>query len=436
MEPIIVGFIAFAVLFILMGLGLPIGFAMAIPALAGIWYLLSGSAVIAKMSLTVFTTISSYDLSVLPLFVFMASVIFTTGLGQDLYGLAAKWLGHQRGGLAMATIGGCAGFAAISSSSLATALTIGMVALPEMRKYKYHPSLFTACIAVGGPLGILIPPSGVLIMYGIITETSIGKLFAGGLLPGLLEAVLFIVTIWLICTWRPAYGPRGPKYSFKEKIGAFKNGGEIILLVILVLGGLIIGWFTPTESGAVGAFGAIILTIIRKRLNWDKLYKAIKDAMGVTGMFYVIIIGAYFFKDFMAVTTIPLTLGNWVANLALPPLGIMVMIILVYIVLGCFLDAAAMVLLTIPVFVPLIINLGFDPVWFGIVIVIVSEIGLITPPIGMIVFNVAALAPDIPITTIFKGVMPFLVADFVLIAILLFIPGIVTLLPNLLMSSS
>jgi C4-dicarboxylate transporter DctM subunit len=431
MSPVAVGFIAFVVLFLILAGGLPIGFTMALVAFGGIWYLISDTAALAKMALIPFEEVTKYELAVLPLFIFMANVVFVAGFGKDLYGLAAKWLGHQPGGLAMATVGGCAGFAAVSASSLATAVTMGLVSLPEMKKYNYHPGLATGSIAAGGTIGILIPPSGVLIVYGILTETSIGRLFAGGILPGITEALFYMITIYILCRRNPKYGPRGPKTSLKEKIMAFRGCGEIIGLVILVLGGLIIGWFTPTEAGAVGAFGAIVFSMLRRRINWQKFRQAIRETMKLTGMLYVIVIGAMLFKYFMAVTTIPTVLGEFVAGLTIPPLAIMGVIILFYIFLGCFLEAMSMILLTIPLFVPLTLSLGFDLVWFGIIIVRVVELALITPPIGMNCYTIAAIAPDVPIQTIFKGVFPFIISDIIHVALLLFVPGFVLFLPNL-----
>jgi C4-dicarboxylate transporter DctM subunit len=431
MSPVLVGIISFVILFGLLACGLHIGFGMAVVAFGGIWYITSQGAAFGKMALTPFETVASYEFAVLPLFLFMANIIFATGLGKDLYKFAAKWVGSQPGGLAMATVVGCAGFAAVSASSLATALTMGLVALPEMKAYKYHPRLATGSIAAGGTIGILIPPSGVLIMYGIITETSIGRLFAGGIIPGVLEALFYMVTIYLLCWRNPSYGPRGPKTSFREKIMAFGLCGEIIALVILVLGGLIIGWFTPTEAGAVGAFGALVFSLVRKRLNRQVFKQAIIETVKVTGMVYVILIGAMLFKYFMALTTIPFLLADIIGGLTIPPLGVMLCIILIYVILGCFLDAAAMVMLTIPIFIPLVNALGFDVIWFGIIVVRMAEIGLITPPIGMICYNIAAIAPDVSVQTVFRGIIPFLIADICHVALLLLVPSVVLFLPNL-----
>lgn len=431
MSPITIGLISFVILFALLVIGLPIGFGMFIVGFAGFCYLMSPSAAIAKIATVPFEVASSYDLGTLPLFLLMANIVFASGLGQDFYNLAARWIGRLRGGLAMATIAGCAGFAAVSASSLATAVTMSLVASPEMKKYKYDPALITGSIAAGGGLGILIPPSGVLIIYGIITECSIGKLFIAGIIPGIIQAVFFICAVYIICLIRPNYGPQGPAYSFKEKIAALGKCGEIVALIVIVLGGLIVGWFTPTEAGAVGAFGAIILSLIRRRLNLSKFRQAILDTVRTTGMLYLIMIGAFMFQYFVAVTTIPFVLADFVTGLAVPPMATMLLIIVVYIVLGCFLEAMSMILLTVPIFFPLVQSLGFDLLWFGVLIVIVVELALITPPMGMTVYAVSGLQPDVPLTVIFKSVIPFIIASIFLVILLLFVPSLALFLPGM-----
>jgi len=431
MSPVLMGAIGFVVLFALLAVKTPLGISMFLVGFIGLWYLISQGAAIAKIGLIPFETIASFDLAVLPLFLLMAQVIFAAGLSRDLYDVAAKWLGHQRGGVAIATVGGCAGFAAVSASSLATAVTMGLVAIPEMKRLKYDPALATGCVAAGGTIGQLIPPSAGLITYGIITQTSIGKLFIAGMVPGILEAIFYMVTIYFLCTWKPGLGPRGPRFSFREKVAAFGSCGEIIGLIVLVLGGLIIGWFTPTEAGAVGAFGAIVFSLFRRRLNWEKFKYALIETMKTTGMLYGILIGAFLFKYFLAVTTIPFVVADFVGGMPLPPLAIMVLVMLVYVFLGCVMDALAMILLTIPVFFPLAMGLGFSPIWFGVIIVRMIEIGLITPPIGMNVYAISGIAPDVPVTTIFKGVLPFLTADAFHVALLLFVPQVVLFLPSI-----
>jgi len=432
LSPVEVGLIGFILLFILFALGVPVGFSMAAVGFAGMWYLISGTAAFAKITITSFETISSYDLATLPLFLVMAYVTLASGLTKDLYNLVSKWMGHRAGGIAMATVGACAGFAAVSASSIATAATMGSVALPEMKKYNYAPSLSTGCVAAGGTIGSLIPPSGVLIIYGILTGTSIGALFAAGIIPGLLQAGFYIAAIYLLCRLKPELGPSGPKTTFREKWTALMQCGEILLLIVLVLGGLIGGLFTPTESGAVAAFGAIVCSLIRRRLTWDSFSEALKQAMRTTGMIYCILIGAFIFNAFLTVTMIPHHLSDFIVNLDLPPFVVMVAVMGVYLILGCFIDSAAMVTLTIPIFFPLAKSMGFHPVWFGIIVTRAMEIAMITPPVGMNVYVISGVAGDeVPMTTIFRGIVPFLLADVVHVALLFLLPATVLFLPSI-----
>lgn len=432
MSAVTIGFIGFVILFALLALGLPIGVGMGTIGFVGMWYLVSESAAFAKLAIPPFETVANYELAVVPLFLLMAHVVFATGMGKDLYNLAAKWLGHKPGGVAMASVAGCAGFAAVSASSLATAATMGLVALPEMKRLKYDQALATGCVAAGGSIGILIPPSALLIIYGILTESSIGKLFIAGIIPGVLEAVFYILTIYILCLANPSLGPRGELYSLKEKIAAFGGCGEIIALIILVLAGITIGWFTPTEAGAVGAFGAIVFSLIRRRLTWAKIKEAFFETMKTTGMIYGILIGAFILNYFLAVTRIPFIVSEYVAALPLPPLGVLGFIMLLYLFLGCVLDGAAMMLLTIPIFFPLVMRLGLDPIWFGILVCRAMEMAMITPPIGINVYVISGVAPDVPMQTIFKGIFPFLIADIFHVAMLMFFPSVVMFLPNLL----
>lgn len=431
MTPVTIGLIGFVVLFSLLALGMPIGAAMALVGFAGVWFITSGVAAFTKLAIVPFQLATSYTFAMLPLFLLMAHVVFVTGMGRDLFNLAAKWLGHQRGGVAMAAVAGCAGFAAVSASSIATAATMGLVAIPEMKRLKYDPALATGAVAAGGSMGVLIPPSGALIIYGILTETSIGKLFAAGLIPGILEAIFYMVTIYILCAWRPSLGPRGEKATFREKIAAFGSCGEVIALAALVLTGIIVGWFTPTEAGAVGAFGAIIFALLRKRLTWPKMKTAVLETLKTTGMIYGILIGAFIFNYFLAPTTIPYVIAEFVGGLPLPPMALLVIVLVLFFFLGMFLDVAAMTVLTIPIFFPLITSLGFNPVWFGILFVRMAEIAMITPPIGMNVYVIAGVAPDVPLQTIFKGIIPFVISDFFHIALLLFVPAIVLFLPGI-----
>jgi C4-dicarboxylate transporter DctM subunit len=424
MSPVEIGIIGFVILFILLALRTPIGVGMALVAFAGLWILTSREAAFIKLATVPFQTVSNYGFAVLPLFVLMADIVFHSEMGKDLFDLSKKWLGHLPGGLGIAAIGGCAIFSAISASSTATAITVGKVAIPEMRRSNYSPALATGSIAAGGTLGILIPPSSLLIIYGILTGTSIGKLFIAGIVPGVLLAIFYMTVIFILCKWKPSLGARAPTTSLKEKILGFSRCGEIIGLLILVLVGLMIGWFTPTEAGAVGAFGAFLFTFIRRRLNWTKLKAAFLETLKTTGMIYGILIGAFLFNYFMALSNIPFVLAEFVAGLPIPPWAIMLMIMVIYLILGCVMDAGSMVVLTIPIFFPLTQALGFDPIWFGIMVTIAMEMALITPPVAMNVYVIAGIVPDIPMQTIFKGIMPFLAADFCMVILLISVPSV------------
>ncbi len=435
MSPVLAGILGFIVLFSLLALGLPIGAGMALVGFVGTWFLISDVAAFTKLAVVPFQTVTDYSLAVLPLFILMAQVVFVSGMGRDLFNLASKWLGHKRGGVAMAAVAGSGVFAAVSASSIATATTMGLVSIPEMRRLKYDPALATGAVAAGGTMGVLIPPSGALIIYGILTETSIGKLFAAGIIPGILEALFYILVIGILCWWKPKLGPPAEKAPLGEKIKSLGGCGEIVALIIFVLTGLIIGWFTPTEAGAVGAFGAIIMCALRGRLTWDSFKTAIVETLKTTGMIYGILIGALIFNVFVAASTIPYVLSEFIGNMALPPHAILVMVLVLYFFLGCFLDVAAMTVLTIPIFFPLVVSLGFNPIWFGIIFVRMAEIAMITPPIGMNTFVIAGVVKEmgIPMETVFKGIIPFLIADFLHVTLLILFPSLSLFLVKLMM---
>ena len=431
MSPIVIGVLGVLILLLLLAFGMPIGFGMILIGFAGFTYLASLSGAVNIMANIPYDAINNYDFCVIPLFFLMAAIFLVSGFGSNLFHLVYTLVGRIPGGLAVATVGACAIFAAASASTIATALTIGKVAIPEMNEYKYDNRLSCGCVAAGGTLGILIPPSGVLIIYGIITEQSITKLFIGGIIPGLILALSFILLIILWALINPSLAPAGPRTSFKEKLKALKDSIEMILLLVLIIMGLIVGWFTPTEAGAAGAFGALLLSLLRKRLTLEKFKTAFLDTLYSAGMVFSILIGALIFNAFLAISTIPMELADAVTGLPLPPVVIMIVILLVYMGLGCFIDAFSMILLTIPIFFPVIRTLGFDPIWFGIITVLVVEIALITPPVGMNVYVIWGITEDVPMTDIFKGIMPFLVALVGLIILLIIFPSIVTFLPDL-----
>ena len=431
MNPIIIGTIGIGVILLLMACGLPIGFAMILVGFAGFAYLVNVTAALNIVGTVPFSVISNYDWLVLPLFLFVASIFFFAGLGRSLFRFAHNLFGRLPGGLAMATIGACAIFAAISASSIATAVTIGTIAIPEMKRYKYEDALATASIAAGGTLGILIPPSGIFIIYGILTETSIVKLFVAGIIPGIILSLMFIVMIYIRARLNPTIAPPGLRTSLREKLVATGECAEALLLIAVVLGGLIIGWFTPTEAAAVGAFGAIVTSLIRRRLSWQGFRDAILDTVRNTGMIFLCLIGAFILNGFIAVSTIPMELANLVTSFGLPPPVVMGLIVVVYLILGCFIDTMSMILLTIPVFFPLVKGLGYDPIWFGVIVVLVTEMAMITPPVGMNVWVISGIAKNVPMEVIFKGIVPFVLVEILFVILLIAFPRIALFLPAL-----
>jgi tripartite ATP-independent transporter DctM subunit len=430
MDPFLIGVIGIAILIVLLFSKMPIGAGMAIVGFFGFAAVVGFEPALGVLRTVPYTTFSEHSLSVIPLFLLMGAFAFNSGMSEDLFNAVYKWLGHFRGGVAMATIVACACFAAISGSSLATAATLGAIALPEMKKYKYDDGLATGAVAAGGSVGILIPPSVILILYGIITEQSIGKLFLAGIIPGIMEALFYIFTIGYLTYFNPDHGPRGPKTSFKEKIGSLKSAWEVALLFVVVIGGIYKGVFTPTEAAGIGAFGTFFFALLRKRLNWENFKLSLSSTVQTTGMLFLIILGAMIFGYFLSVTRLPMEFASIVSDMPVNRYVILVSILIITMILGCIMDSMAIVLLTIPVFYPLIQQLNFEPIWFGILIVRVTEMGLITPPVGLNVFIIKGIS-GVPIGTIFKGVIPHLIADILQVILLLMFPQIVMFLPNL-----
>jgi len=431
MSPVLVGGIGIVVLVLVFLTGMPVAFTMALVGFLGVCFIVSLDAGLYIISTFLWDTFASYTLLVIPLFVFMGEIAFHSGVSRRLYETAYKWLGFMPGGVAMATVGGCAGFAAICGSSSATAATMGTVALPEMKKFNYDPALATGTVAAGGTLGVLIPPSVVLIIYGIMTEQSIGKLFVAGIFPGILLATLFIIALLIICRLNPRLGPPGPRTSFREKLASLPGTIEMLLLFGLVMGGLLLGWFTPTEAGGVGAAGALLVSQLRRELNWQRLRAAIMGTMRTACMILLIVAGATVFGRFLTVSNIPLELAQWAAMLPAPPVVILTVIMLIYIVGGCFMDALSFLIITIPIFFPVIMQIGYDPIWFGVIIVVLLEMGAITPPVGINVYVIKGIAKDVPLETIFKGILPFLLMMIVCLGILILFPQIALFLPSL-----
>lgn len=431
MSLTVIGILGIIILVILLFSNMPVGFVMGLLGFLGFSYVRGFGPGLGLLARDFFEVFSSYGLTVLPLFVFMGQIAFYSGISRRLYDSAYVLVGNRPGGLAMATVGACAGFSAISGSTNATAATMATVTLPEMKRYKYDLGLATGTVAAAGSLGILIPPSVVFIVYGILTEQSIGKLFAAGIFPGILLSILFLMVIYLRVLKNPNLAPPGPNTSLKEKLTSFAGILETLIIFSMVMGGIFFGIFTPTEAAAAGAFLTLLLAIIRRQITWDGFVQSIASTTRISCMVMVIVAGAVLFGHFMAVTRVPYDLANWVSNLPLPKHAIMGVIILVYLFGGCFMDALAMIMLTVPIFFPIAQTLGFDPIWFGVVIVLITEMGVITPPVGVNVYVVYGVAKDVPLEVIFRGVLPMLIALLACNLILLIFPEIALFLPNL-----
>ena len=430
MSPIAIGILGILALFVLLALRMQIGFAMALVGAVGVYLLTSYGAAIGVLGMVPFKAAANYTLSVIPLFMLMGQFANHSRLGSEIYETVYKWIGYLPGGLAMATVGACSMFAAISGSSLATAAMFGTIALPEMDKLKYDQRLSTGCIAAGGTLGILIPPSSVLILYAILTEQNVARLFIAGILPGALLTFLFIATIYVMAKIRPDMAMPGPRFPITEKIKSLKNTWAILLLFIVVIGGLYTGWFTPTEAAGAGAFGAFAITLLKGRMSGKTLVQSLKEAASATAMIFGILIGAMIFQYFMTFSQIPNALANAVIHAGLSKYVVLFAIVMAFIVIGCFMEGLAIMLLAVPIVFPIIIGLGFDPIWFGIIITVTMEMSLITPPVGVNVFVLSGVAKHVPMYTMFKGIMPFWLAMFICIIILVIFPGIAVFLPN------
>jgi tripartite ATP-independent transporter DctM subunit len=429
-----VAIIGFLSLFVLMLLRVPVGMAMGLVGVSGFAYLVGGVPALKTVGHTSMRTVTDYTFGVIPMFLLMGAFVTNSGMSRELFRAANTFVGHRRGGLGIATVAACAGFAAISGSSVATAATFSTVAYPEMRRYSYPQSFATGVIAAGGTLGAMLPPSTVLAVYGIITEQDIGKLFMAGIIPGLLAVVMYILTINIIGIARPGFLPEGPRATREERIAAVWDIWAPLALFVFVIGGLYgvpyLFRFTPTEAGGVGATGALIIGLLRGRLGKAEILRSLLQATRTAAAVFTVLIGALLFGYFLTVTQTPQKVTAFLTGLGLGPYGVLALIMLMYLALGCLMDAMAMIILTIPVIFPVIVHLGFDPIWFGVIIVMTVELGLIHPPVGMNVFVIKSVVPDVSFATIFKGVLPFIATDILRLVILIAFPVLALWLPS------
>ncbi|WP_096274200.1 TRAP transporter large permease [Paucisalibacillus globulus] len=431
MSPEIIGIVGIIALLVLFMLRVPVAFSLILVGVLGLALIRGWDSALVQLGTTPFSTASSYSLSVIPMFILMGMFLSYSGFGRDLYTAVDAWIGHIKGGLAMTTIGTSALFSAISGSVNATTATMARISLPEMKKYRYDDALSTSCVAAGGTLGILIPPSVILVLYGILTMEPIGKLLIAGLVPGILQMTLFMLMIYVLVWRKPGIAPVTEKKSFTVKIRTLAYIWPFVLLFALSIGGIYFGYFTPTEAGGVGAFGAFLLTVITRRLSFEDFKKSLSETTRLTAAIFFIIIGADIFSKFLALSTIPVKITQFVSGLALPAMAILALILVVYVILGLFLEGIAIFVLTLPVVYPLITMLGFDGVWFGVVMILVMNIGLLTPPMGLSIYIISGVAKDIPAQRIFKGVIPMLFMMILCLVLIVVFPSIVTFLPDL-----
>jgi len=433
MDPTWVALIGLLGMFALMLIGMPIAFAMLLAGLIGNAVLISTGAATHLLATNVWEQFSSYGLSVVPLFVLMGQIAYRAGMTERLYNAAYTWVGHLPGGLACTTIAACAGFSAICGSNSATTATMGTIALPEMRRFRYDPALSAGAVAAGGTLGVVIPPSVVLIVIAVQTEQSLLRLFLASLVPGLILTGLFLATVVLLFLRRPELGPLGPRTSWRAKLLSLTGVFEALILFGLVIGGLYLGWFTPTEAGAAGAFGALIIGVARRRLSFGGLIQAVAEALRISSMVVLLIAGAVLFGRFLTVSRLPFDLAEWASALPVWPGVVLLVVMAIYVVGGMLMDALGFLVVTIPIFFPMAAALGYDPVWFTVMLTIITTMGAVTPPVGVNVFIVNGLVPDIAVHTIFRGVAYFLVAYAACLALMWLVPSTVLYLPRALL---
>lgn len=426
------GLVGILILFALLLAGGRIGAVLGLVGLGGLTLVIGPEAALIKAGVIVVDTLTRYELGTLPLFLFMAHLFFAVDASRDLFDAAAKFVGHRRGGLAYASIAGCGGFGAINGSSLATTATVGLVAYPEMKKRGYDDRLSTATIAAGGTLGQMIPPSGALIVFGIVAEQSIGRLFTAAIVPGITQALLYVAVVALLVRLRPDLGPAGERASWPERYRAIARIWEILVLVLLVIGGIAVGWFSPPEAAAIGACGALAIAALRRKLSLECLYTAFRDTLRTTGLIYLIVIGALIFSVFVGVTGLADAAGALVTGLGTGTFGTLVLVALLLLVLGTVLDGLALMLLMTPILLPIVEGAGMSAIWFGVFLVRAMEVGFLTPPLGINLYVMQGVAKEISISSIFRGVLPFLAADFIHLLLIILFPAIVLWLPEML----
>lgn len=435
MDPTLIGIIGILIMLALFMTRMPVAYVMALVGFVGFALMISWKGGLNLLSRNIYEAFASYGLTTIPLFILMGQLAFNSGISSRLYDTAYKFFGSTRGGLAMATVSACTAFGAVCGSSPATAATMATVGLPEMRRYSYADELAAGAVASGGGLGMIMPPSVVLIVYGVLTEQSIGALFVAGVLPAVLMTVLFVMAIYLRCRKKTELGPPGESFSWKARFRSLSQTIDTLAVFILVMGGLFVGLFTPTEAAAVGSFGVLVVSLIRRTLTWKGFVQSLYETLRTSCMVMFLIAGAVVFGKFLAVTRIPFNIANWIGGFDLPPFLILFAIVAVYFVGGCLMDALALVMLTIPIFFPVIMDMGYDPIWFGVIIVLVTQMGVITPPVGInvyVVFGVAqSVVGGVPLESIFKGIVPFLIAIVVGIIIMTIFPQVILFLPNL-----
>jgi C4-dicarboxylate transporter DctM subunit len=431
MSPVLAGIIGFSLMIVLVLLSVNVSFAIILSGFIGLLLVMPMHQVLYSISSITFERATAYDFTVIPLFMLMSAFIAFTDIGTEAYDMAKAWLGQYRGGLAMATVGACALFAACTGTSMAGAIAMGKISYPEMSRYGYKARLSLGSIAAGATMGIMIPPSMGFIIIGILTQISIGKLFIAGILPGILQMTLYIITIYIICRLKPEWGPVGPKTTVKEKLFSFRLTWPVVLLFLLIIGGMYGGIFSATEAGAIGAFGALVIALVKGQINRTNFLASLLDSAQITGMIFCIVVGAFIFKQFLAVTRIPFEFSAWVAAAGISKYLIMLILIVVYFIMGCVFDIYAILVMTVPIIFPVMEALGFNLIWFAVIMVKMMEMGDYTPPFGFNLFALAGTIKEIQITELYRGVAPFVVADFIQIVILTCVPGIATFLPGL-----